>query len=265
MQEQLASVVEEAKANDPKELRKCIAELEAAAKKAPAPAPIDKPAEKKAAADRDRKAHIRGKVEGYGEAMKDIAAIFRDLTNATAKLKPAVDAIEANAKNIEGWATRTKEKQAELAKQAPDALAIAPAPTFAAPRAPAAILAARKPSPAANGDGALSNSERKIIDAIRWWNVLGVPAPSHAQVAFIAGYSHKSGTWSTYLSRLRSTGMIEGRGDLVLTAEGAALAAEPDTPPTRGALHAAVLEKIDAPLQKILGPLLNAYPDGLTP
>jgi hypothetical protein len=52
LKEQLAFVVEEAKANDPKELRKRIAELEAAARKVPAPAPIDKPAEKKAAADR---------------------------------------------------------------------------------------------------------------------------------------------------------------------------------------------------------------------
>jgi uncharacterized protein len=58
--------------------------------------------------------------------------------------------------------------------------------------------------------------------------------------------------------------MIEGRGDLVLTAEGAAIAAEPSAPPTREALHAAVLGRIDAPLQKILQPLLNACPDGLT-
>ena len=94
--------------------------------------------------------------------------------------------------------------------------------------------------------------------------MLGIPAPSHAQVAFIAGYSHKSGTWSTYLSRLRSAGMIEGRGDLVLTAEGAAIAAEPAAPPTREALHAAVLGKIDAPLQRILTPLLEAYPAGLS-
>jgi superfamily II helicase len=103
-----------------------------------------------------------------------------------------------------------------------------------------------------------------IVDAIRWWNVMGIAAPSHPQVAFVAGYSHKSGTWATYLSRLRSMGLIEGRGDLVLTNEGAAAVNEPTTPPTGESLRTAVLAKIDTPLQRILTPILEAYPNGLT-
>jgi hypothetical protein len=266
MKSTLVEVEELDKANNPVLLRKRIAELEAAARKAlPPAAPIDKSADKKAAADREAKAHTRGKIDGYGEAMKDIASIFRDLAPTMAKLQPLVTSIEESGKQIEGWATRTKEKQAELAKQVPTQSGSPMGPGPAPARAPASAMpAARKPSPAANGDGTLNNSERKIVDAMRWWNVLGIPAPSHAQVAFIAGYSRKSGTWSTYLSRLRSAGMIEGRGDLVLTAEGAAIAAEPAAPPTREALHAAVLGKIDAPLQRILTPLLEAYPAGLS-
>jgi hypothetical protein len=271
LKEQLASVVEEAKANDPKELRKQVADLKAqlakAAKAAPAPS-IDKPAERKTAADREGKAFIRGKVDGYGEALKAVSAIFRDLAPTMAKLKPLVDAIESNGKAIEGWAGKIKEKQSELAKQLPPSGSPTERPSAHAPmRAPSsghAPAAARKPSPAANGDGTLGNSERKIVSAIRWWNVLGVAAPSHAQVAFIAGYSHKSGTWATYLSRLRSAGLIEGRGDLALTEAGLNEASEPDAVPSREALWSAVLGKIDAPLQKILKPIIAAYPDGLT-
>jgi uncharacterized protein len=193
LKEQLASVVEEAKANDPKELRKRIAELEASAKKAPVPAPIDKPAEKKAAADRVTKAHIRGKVEGYGEAMKDIASIFRDLAPTMARLKSLVEAIETNGTLIEGWTARIKEKQAELAKQVPalSPMPAAPAPA-GAPRAPIPPPI-RKSLPAANGESALGNSERKIIDAIRWRNVLGIPAPSHAQAAFMPAIRTRAG------------------------------------------------------------------------
>jgi hypothetical protein len=112
--------------------------------------------------------------------------------------------------------------------------------------------------------GPIPGPEQKIIDAIRWWNVLGIPAPSHAQAAFIAGYSHKSGTWATYLSRLRSAGMIEGRGDLALTESGLNEANEPDALPTREALWNAVLGKIDTPLQRILKPIIAEYPEGLS-
>jgi hypothetical protein len=57
--------------------------------------------------------------------------------------------------------------------------------------------------------------------------------------------------------------MIEGRGDLVLTTEGAAAANEPDTPPSGDALRATVLAKLDGPLTRILSPIINAYPNGL--
>ena len=37
---------------------------------------------------------------------------------------------------------------------------------------------------------------------------------SHERTAAAAGYSHSSGTWATYLSRLRSLELIAGRGEL---------------------------------------------------
>lgn len=268
MKSTLVKVEEEDKANNPVLLRKLIAELEAAAKKAesakPAPAPkVDKEAARQAAVDRENKARIRGKIDGYGEAMKDIAGIFRDLAPTMAKLKPLIDNIDASGKLIEGWAARTKERQIELAKQVPPEQPGAPRAPIPTARV---VPVPRSPRPHSNGDGsaAIGKSEQRIIDAIRWWNVLGIAAPSHAQVAFIARYSHKSGTWATYLSRLRSADMIEGRGDLVLTEQGAAIAAEPDAPPSTEALHAAVFDKIDGPLKKILAPVLAAYPNALT-
>ena len=114
------------------------------------------------------------------------------------------------------------------------------------------------------GNGTLERPQQLIVDAIRWWNVMGTPAPSHAQVAFVAGYSHKSGTWSTYLSRLRSAGIIGGRGDLVLTDAGMAAANEPAEQPTGDRLRATVLGKIDGSLQRILTPIIAAYPEGLS-
>jgi uncharacterized protein len=58
--------------------------------------------------------------------------------------------------------------------------------------------------------------------------------------------------------------MIEGRGDLVLTETGHYAANEPDAVPSREALWSAVLGKIDAPLQKILKPIIAEYPGALS-
>src|SRR5690606_34994332 len=69
--------------------------------------------------------------------------------------------------------------------------------------------------------------------------------------------------WRTYLSRLRSLGLVEGR-DLVLTPAGEATSAPPATPPGGEALRRIVLERIDAPLERILSPLIEAYPEERT-
>ncbi len=58
--------------------------------------------------------------------------------------------------------------------------------------------------------------------------------------------------------------MSEPRGDLTLTQQGLYNSHEPDAPPTREALWGAVLGMIDGPLQKIMKPLISAYPDGMS-
>ena len=52
-----------------------------------------------------------------------------------------------------------------------------------------------------------------------------------------------------------------GKTSVILTNEGAVVAQEPDAPPTGDAFRQAVLSKLDNPLQKILVPLLEAYPE----
>ena len=237
LKDQLATVVQEAKANDPKVLRAEVARLTAELAKAAKTAPTDP----KTIDDAREKGYQTGLAEG--------------LNRGENRAKAALAAVDARLKDAQAVAGAALEG---LDSPAPPPAPKRPIYTPALP--------ARVARPAAtNGSGtAVQRSEQKIIDAIRWWNVLGIAAPSHAQVAFVAGYSHKSGTWATYLSRLRSAGMIEGRGDLVLTDDGLAIVNEPDTPPTAAMLRNTVLEKIDAPLRRILAPIIRDYPKGLT-
>jgi hypothetical protein len=233
LKERLAKVEQESKASDPKALRAEIARLqrELTSKSTQAASPGALQAADKAGFD-------RGYLEGIAAGRQHIVGVVEDI-------RKDVERHRAEARRLadKAWDERVPPRAAPtVVPQTP-------------PRAKAAT-----PS----GNGTLDRSLQKIVDAIRWWNVLGVSAPSHPQVAFVASYSHKSGTWATYLSRLRSSGLIEGRGDLVLTSAGSAVANEPGTPPTGEHLRVTVLEKLDVPLVKILGPIINAYPGALS-
>ena len=242
LKERLGAVEAETKANDPKTLRAEIAGLkklnhELASKTVTDPAEI-------------ASAHKRGYAEGISAGREHIIGI---LGTAQGDVEKILQSAYDESRRLGDKAFN------EIRKPSPTA---AKTPAGASGRELPRVSA--KPSPVSGGDGSISRSEQKIVDSIRWWNVLHVTAPSHAQVAFVAGYSHKSGTWSTYLSRLRSAGLIEGRGDLVLTIAGVSAANEPTSPPTASALRDMVLEKIDAPLRRIMQPILAAYPSGMT-
>jgi hypothetical protein len=268
LKEQLASVVEEAKANDPKALRKEVADLRAQLAKAaaakPTSAPIDKSAEKKAAAEREEKARIRGKVDGYGEAMKDIASIFRELAPTMAKLMPLAASIDESGKRIDDWAKRTKEKQTELAKQVPAAAPPSAAPA-AAPRAP--VPPRQRPAAAANGaDGGLTPMKQAILDASAWLEGTGQVEGSRMMVAFLADSSPKSSTFEKYVSQLRSAGLITSpRANVYcLTDEGRALANAGEAPLT----HEAMMDKIGRKLTpgqfNIVSAAASAYPNTIS-
>lgn len=232
---QIATVVEEAKANDPKELKKQVAELQAALRKAATAkpdvaAPVDKAAEKKAAAEREDRARIRGKVDGYGEAMKDVAALMRDCCKAMAALRPAADMIDANAKHIEGWAIRWKEKQAGLAKELPASGSPAVHSPVPAPARVASVSPPRAPSPAASGDGALTNPQRQLLQTLAWWAAMGHDQPTRVQLAAKAGWKPKGSNLRNRLTELSTAGLIcyPATGLVGLTGDGAAVAPAPD-------------------------------------
>ncbi len=238
----IGTAVKEAEADDPKRLRAEIARL-TALKLPPASfahtTAADPVALIAAAERRGAEAALRGASAAMVERM---AAYCRDVQSGIHRLETEIVGSIANIRiDVLGSMAAPSAPPAERPPRAP------------APRKP--------PGAAASG---LPASEQKIVDAIRWWNVLGVPAPTQAQVGFVAGYSHKSGTWSTYLSRLRSSAIIDGRGELTLTEGGLAAANEPDIAPTGEAVRAAVIDKISDPLQKILRPLIRVYPKKLT-
>lgn len=246
LRDRLATVEQEVKANDPKALK---AEVAALRKQLSNTTAEQVPKQEIAAAE--RQGYERGEAEGSDRVMRAVAKLATDLAKSIGRAREASTDAERLLSSFAGFV----ESQAdEIARRPPPAPAPVPRSALPAPRPPVI----NQDSGTVDG---MTQPLQRIIDAVAWWNVLGVPAPKHPQVAFIAGYSHKSGTWATYLSRLRTMGLLEGRGDLVLTDSGRAVVNAPSVPPSGAALRETVLAKIDAPLARILAPILAAYPN----
>lgn len=105
----------------------------------------------------------------------------------------------------------------------------------------------------------------RFLSAIAWWESIGVPAPDLGGVAFVAGTSTKSSAFDNNRSRLRAGGYIDypSSGRVSLTEAGRAITPPPSLPLTNDALHEAVFRQLTPVLERMLRPLLEAYPGEL--
>ncbi len=114
-------------------------------------------------------------------------------------------------------------------------------------------------------NGGLPGPEQQIIDAIAWWLAKGVTNPSPEAVAMKAGgRKARGGSWNTYLSRLRTKGLLQP-GSMYLTQDGVAAAHHPASTPNGAELREEVLTALAGPLRERMEPILSVYPEAITP
>lgn len=129
----------------------------------------------------------------------------------------------------------------------------------------------RPPAISTNGHaptGDLDGPERRILNALAWWEAIGVDAAAKGNVGFIAGYrvgKTVGGAFGNTLGRLRSRGLIDypTPGRVALTGEGRAHAESPDIPPTTDALHEAIFAKLVGPERRVLAVAIEAHPEAI--
>jgi hypothetical protein len=116
-----------------------------------------------------------------------------------------------------------------------------------------------------NEKDGLSGPEQRLLDAIAWQNALGIEEPPQVAVAFLAGYTYGGGAFNNPRGSLRTKGLVDYRaGDrIALTPAGKKRAHAPEADLTIEELHRRVLSVLDNPLQRLLKPLLDAYPNAL--
>lgn len=118
--------------------------------------------------------------------------------------------------------------------------------------------------PTVVSDGELKRPEQKVVDAVAWLESMGL-AGEKQRVGFLAGYSPGSGNFNNILGQLRSRGIVDypTPGVIALTETGHALAAPPPTAITSAELQAKVMEKLKGPQRRVLEVVLDAWPHSL--
>jgi uncharacterized protein len=261
LKDRLATVEQEAKANDPKKLRAEIAALKKAKaelerKRSATPAP-DPDALKSA----EQRGFERGEKKGMAAtAIKEI----RKLTDALFKLESTVAMFsEKHRAELAGVTDRIKTIVKQLGEVVDVAIppASLPAPlTYKSTPAPVAPLPPRATQP--ESTEVLTPAKQRILDAIAWVCSLGQPAAPKETVAFLADASPNSSAYANNLGALRSAGLIDypAGGMLALTEPGLAAANPPPAALDHQSIMAKVAEKLPPAQMRILNVVAGVYP-----
>lgn len=225
----LAEVVKEAEANDPKLLRRRIAELETQIKKKQHPVAVG----------------------------VDMAAVERSVRAAVARTNKLWDRAvsDANKRLLQIVKLAAAIRPPDVPEELP--VAVEPRAVFGLAPSPKKLVVVAHP---ATGDnGALTGPERRILNALGWCMAIGQEEPLRALAACAAGYAASSNGFKNPLSALKTKGLIAYVGDdrLFLTVPGRHHADPESGPSTRQELHDRILNKLTGPERRILSALLE--------
>lgn len=211
---------------------------------------------------------------------KQVAEMTRKLSQILAGMARNAEAVEkglaalreAAAQITSATDLKFPELEAELEKMAKVVLAGDPVPVPAppapaAPRPPINSLprAPRAPEPY-TGNGELTGTQRKILNAVAWWADARQDRPTRAQVAVIANLAAGSGNFTNRIGELCKMEYltIPVAGRLQLTEKGMGQVPACAGLRTTAELHAKVNDALTGTQRAILAAAIAAYPNGIT-
>lgn len=198
----LSEVVAAAEQDDPKALRRRIAELqrELAAKPTAGPERVEVPVVTPVPIlTAEQQQWLRDTVQVLDNFATSGPAVLARARAVADEIKAALHA-----------AVRDPLKVVRAVPGAPGrgVVGVGPGPRSSAPAAPAV----RRGRATEAGGGSIASGERKILTALAHY-----PAGrTKVQVAILTGYAHNGGGFNNYLSSLRARGFVEGSGDALL-------------------------------------------------
>lgn len=294
----MAKTIERAKADDPRELKKQLAEAnQMLARQAksigdlqarPASQSSEKSPTKKeearagkiAALQQQLARHRRALEEAMkilvkvkavdfsargGEALEQaVTQAVKQVTACIEKkvnaLRERVDGIQAAAVSAEAAITKLLDEKIELS------VVVQKHAPFTVQQTAKPVTRPPRQSPnGAGSDNVLTPAKQKILNGLAFVEGIGVREADKTQLALIVGVSPTSGAYFNNLGALRTAGLISypSGGTVALTDEGHAIAVVENVPTTTGELHEAIRSKLPPAKWKILEALIAAYPNAV--
>lgn len=280
----------EQKALTEAELKREVASLRAElskaqrALKAPAPASsTGKPNEKQSATIAELKQQLVRHRRALEEAMKIIVkvkaldfsarggealeqAVTQAIKQVTVGIEKKVEALRGRVDGIQAAAVAA---ESAITKLLDEKIELSVVVQKTAPFTVQQAQPTRPPRATTNGSGGdsgLTPAKQKILNALAFFEGIGVAQADKTQLALIVGVSPTSGGYFNNLGALRSSGLIEypSGGTVALTADGRAVASVDGVPETTEELHTAIRAKLPPAKWKILEALIGRYPNSVT-
>lgn len=238
IEKEMATTIERAKADDPKELRKQIADLQ---KQLRARAPVElKPVETIREVEKliVKDAQIK-RLEVFGEKLSSVGS---QMVEVAKEISAALARVSVNGHKPTARVAVPTTRPASVAQ-----------PSRRTPR---------------DGQGvSVSGSQQKIINSLAWLEQgVGLSPVVKKQVALMAGQSPTSGGFFNNLGALRSAGLIEypSPGSVALTDAGRnAVDDNADVPTSSEQLQQQVIAMVSGSQAAILRELIDIYPDAI--
>jgi hypothetical protein len=245
---QIQATIEKAKADDPKELRRKIGELE---KKLRAAEQSVKPCSHEAEilklkADNQLKAKVLSTMHAFKRSVdRRIVAMQQSLTD----LQQTIDNQLAGHFMVEAERIQPAVPIHNSLKNRPETKQV-----------PRHVKISER------GSGDITNSQRKILNALAALERLGVTLASRDQIAILAGYASDGGAYGNLLGSLRTVGMIEypTQGSVSITDAGRSNSNADDCVPYGADLVESWCSRIGGSHAKLLRVLVGRYPKDMT-
>lgn len=264
LEARMKETIERAKAEDPKELRRRIAELERTVKmleQRPSSAEtvtVEVPVEVLVEVERIPPAVV--------DALGAVEALAGEIGRAVVHIHESLASASSAAQTADGARTSRTSHRAPIARERAAQPPQRPVPVEAPARAMRPVR--QNPDSARIDDGTLTGPEQKVLDALAWWQTLRIDTPTRLQVAMVCAYHPRTKSFLNALGSLRSAGLIDYPAEkvvtLTVTGAGAARACYDGTPADGHQLRAIVFDSLTPVKRRLLGELVGEYPEAIT-
>jgi hypothetical protein len=241
--DKIQEAARQAKENDPKELRRRLAELEKQLKARPTETKteqvevrVEVPVLKNGQLDRTEKVIARMEAEGE-------------------RLKERSDQVIAEAQELR-----------RLIAPASTPGPVRRPPIVPPPVSRPAQSVSPRREPTQPIEGELSGPEQRVLNELAELRSLGISPADKRQLGLLSGYTNvRSGGFTEPLAKLRDRGFVDylTSGFVALTQSGTEAAGNIECPATTAALQDRILRKLDGPRARILREVIAAYPESV--